>query len=134
MSYYLPNAKRENLTVLLGAEAQELVLEKDGQDFAAKGVRFLSNGEEFVVKAAKEVIISGGSIASPQLLELSGIGDPSILEAAGIPVKISNINVGENLQDHLSTFESNPSVSSKLTMTSSGRRNLRNRPLPLYSR
>jgi choline dehydrogenase-like flavoprotein len=48
-----------------------------------------------------EVILSAGSVQSPQLLELSGIGNPEILKAAGIDVKVENPNVGENLQEHM---------------------------------
>jgi choline dehydrogenase-like flavoprotein len=54
------------------------------------------------VKASKEVILSCGSVQSPQLLELSGIGNHEILNAAGINVKVNNPNVGENLQEHMS--------------------------------
>lgn len=54
-----------------------------------------------IIKAKKEVILSAGSIQSPQLLELSGIGNSSVLEAAGVQCKVENDNVGENLQDHI---------------------------------
>lgn len=54
------------------------------------------------IKAAREVIISAGSIQSPQILELSGIGRRDVLEAAGVELKVDSPNVGENLQDHMS--------------------------------
>ncbi|WEW61529.1 hypothetical protein PRK78_007019 [Emydomyces testavorans] len=90
---------------LSGANAEavtnEILLEKEDGEWTAKGVRVKCGGEEFIVKASKEVIISAGSVQSPQLLELSGIGNPKILEVAGIQTKVCNPNVGENLQDHL---------------------------------
>ena len=61
----------------------------------------------------KEVILAAGTFQSPKILELSGIGNPQILEPLGIPVVIDNKNVGENLQDHLMTgisFEANDGV------------------------
>jgi choline dehydrogenase-like flavoprotein len=48
------------------------------------------------------VILCAGSVQSPQLLEVSGVGDPAILKAAGAEVKFANPNVGENLQEHMS--------------------------------
>lgn len=59
------------------------------------------------------MILCGGSVSSPQLLELSGIGDPSILKSAGIDCKVPNPNVGENLQEHMMTamiYEIDPSI------------------------
>ena len=66
----------------------------------------MHGGEEHVVKTEGEVIICAGSVQSPQLLELSGIGDPEVLKAAGVEVKVNNSAVGENLQDHMSTSAS----------------------------
>ena len=104
-AYYLPNASRPNLLILPEAEAREILLvETDDSGWEAKGVRFTHRGAEFSVFASREVIISAGSVQSPQILELSGIGSASVLSAAGIPVKVDNANVGENLQDHLSTY------------------------------
>lgn len=82
---------------------QEVVLEKEGQDWVAKGVRFTHDGEERIVKTEGEVVICAGSVQSPQLLELSGIGNPDVLKAAGIEFKVDNPAVGENLQDHISS-------------------------------
>ena len=106
-AYYLPNAGRKNLVVLTNANAQELILEQTQyeSDSVAKGVRFEHDGQNHTATASCEVIVCSGSIASPQLLELSGIGNPSILEAAGISVKVANPNVGENLQDHISKYQ-----------------------------
>lgn len=104
-AYYQPVSGRKNLVLLTEAIAQEVVLEKDGEDWVAKGVKFTHDGEDHVVDVAGEVIVCGGSISSPQLLELSGIGNPEILKAGGIECKIDNPNVGENLQEHMSKLE-----------------------------
>ncbi|KAK4552514.1 hypothetical protein LTR86_010358 [Recurvomyces mirabilis] len=112
-AYYLPNAGRTNLALLTGASAREIVLEPSGDNLLARGVRFHHNGQEHVVRVSREVILCGGSVASPQMLELSGIGDPAILAKANIPVKVANPNVGANVQDHIMTshiFEVDPSV------------------------
>jgi choline dehydrogenase-like flavoprotein len=107
-AYYKPNATRPNLLVLARAEVQEVLLTKRndadaaGNSWKAKGVRFIHDGAQFMALASREVIISAGSVQSPQILELSGIGSSAVLSAAGIPVKVDNPNVGENLQDHLS--------------------------------
>jgi choline dehydrogenase len=69
----------------------------------ASGVTFLVNGKSYTVKAKKEVIVSGGVINSPQILELSGIGSPAVLHKAGVEVVVDNPNVGENLNDHTAT-------------------------------
>jgi choline dehydrogenase-like flavoprotein len=101
-SYYLPNSKRPNLTVLTEATALEIILEKEDSSWRATGVRFEHGGKAFSVAASKEVILSAGSVQSPQMLELSGIGNPEILNEAGVNVKVANPNVGENLQEHMS--------------------------------
>jgi choline dehydrogenase-like flavoprotein len=101
-AYYLPNADRPNLRVLTNAAVREIVLEKSGEQWTATGVRFDRDDKSYTVAASREVILSAGTVASPRLLELSGIGNPSILERAGITVKIPNRNVGENVQEHMS--------------------------------
>ena len=81
---------------------REVVLERERGEWIAKGVRFGHGNEEYYAKTAKEVIICAGSVQSPQLLELSGVGNRDILKAAGIDVKVANPSVGENLQEHIS--------------------------------
>jgi len=66
----------------------------------ARGVGFTSLGHNYHVKAAHEVLLCAGSLQSPQILELSGIGSKSILKPLGIDNIVANSNVGENLQDH----------------------------------
>ena len=101
-AYYLPNANRPNLRVLTDAVVREIILERSGEQWTATGVRFDHGGQNYTIAASREVILSAGTVASPQLLELSGIGNPSVLERAGITVKIPNRNVGENVQEHMS--------------------------------
>ncbi|KAF1811090.1 alcohol oxidase [Eremomyces bilateralis CBS 781.70] len=101
--YYHPNAQRNNLSLIMDAMAQRIVFSVNDAngDNVASGVEFLVDGKKYSVGAKKEVILCAGTIGSPQLLELSGIGDKSILEKYGINCLVDNPNVGENLQDHL---------------------------------
>jgi choline dehydrogenase-like flavoprotein len=101
-AYYTPNAMRPNLIVLTGALVKQVMLSKVDDKWMATGVRFEHAGNEYVASASREFILSAGSVQSPQLLELSGVGSPEILTNAGIEVRVANSNVGENLQDHLS--------------------------------
>jgi choline dehydrogenase-like flavoprotein len=94
--YFEPNAHRPNLTVICESLVHKVLL--DGN--RAIGVEFSYGGKTHQVKANREVIVSGGAVKTPQILELSGIGDPDILKAAGIEVKIENKGVGANVQDH----------------------------------
>ena len=66
----------------------------------AVGVEYLRGGERRVVRAAREVVVSGGAVNSPQLLQLSGVGPPALLGGLGIPVRKALPGVGENLRDH----------------------------------
>jgi choline dehydrogenase-like flavoprotein len=95
--YYEPNKGRSNLRVLCEALATNVELEGS----TAKGVSFIHGGQKHTVKVNKEVILCGGVFNSPQLLELSGIGDPEVLKAAGVDCKIELPSVGTNFQDHL---------------------------------
>ena len=96
--YLDPARARRNLRVETGAHAQCLLFEGT----RCVGVRYTMQGETFEARAAREVIVSAGSIASPQLLELSGIGQAERLKALGIAVKHDLPGVGENLRDHWS--------------------------------
>ncbi|MGK2956430.1 MAG: GMC family oxidoreductase [Solirubrobacterales bacterium] len=97
-AYLAPARKRPNLKVATGAEV--LRIEFDGN--RATGVTYLAGRRrtETTTKAAKEVLLSAGAIASPQLLMLSGIGPSAHLRDNGIKVKIDSPGVGSNLQDH----------------------------------
>lgn len=95
--YLEKNAGRANLKATTEALVTSITLDGD----KATGASFKNAGQEYKVKAKREVIVCGGTVASPQILELSGIGDPSILSQAGIECKIENKAIGENLQDHV---------------------------------
>ncbi len=96
--YLRPAMRRTNLRVAVNALATKVVIEGN----RAVGVEYSQDGQRKQVMASREVILSGGVINSPQLLMLSGIGDPAELVAHRIAVKISLKGVGKNLQDHAS--------------------------------
>ncbi|KAJ4489913.1 hypothetical protein J3R30DRAFT_6753 [Lentinula aciculospora] len=105
-NYLLPNAGRSNLAVLVGAQATRIQFSQtaSGGNASATGVQFTASGTNYTVLAGKEVILSAGSLHTPQLLELSGIGDETRLSALGIPIIVANSDVGENLQDHQTLY------------------------------
>ena len=99
-AYLKPALQRPNLTVITGALTQRILLEQR----RAVGVEFLRSGSTQTLKARREVLLSAGPIASPQLLQLSGIGPGAVLQQAGIEVAHELPGVGENLQDHLEFY------------------------------
>ncbi|MPZ10632.1 MAG: choline dehydrogenase [Kiloniellaceae bacterium] len=96
-AFLRPVLHRPNLTVMTGALAEKLRL--DGR--RVTGLDFRQGEALRRVRARGEVVLATGSIGSVQLLELSGIGDPAVLQAHGIEVTQALPGVGENLQDHL---------------------------------
>ena len=94
--YLDPARGRANLTIQANALTEGLLF--DGT--RCTGVRYSVNGEQREARAGREVILSAGSINSPQLLELSGIGQPDLLQRLGIEVRHALKGVGENLRDH----------------------------------
>ena len=94
--YLDPARSRPNLTIQANALTEALILEGK----RCVGVRYTVNGQSVEARAGKEVIVSAGSINSPQLLELSGIGQAERLQALGIEVRHELKGVGENLRDH----------------------------------
>ncbi|WP_072806250.1 GMC family oxidoreductase [Rhodococcoides yunnanense] len=99
-AYLKPIRKRENLTILTEALATRVLFEGS----AAVGVEYVAGGATRTVRAAREVILAGGAINSPQLLMLSGIGDKDQLAPNGIAVRHHSPQVGKNLTDHLSAL------------------------------
>ncbi|WP_027793086.1 GMC family oxidoreductase [Paraburkholderia acidipaludis] len=89
--------KRPNLTIITGAHTQRVIFEGK----RCVGVEYRGGGVDYVARARGEVILSAGAVNSPQLLELSGIGDARRLANLGIGVVQDLRGVGENLQDHL---------------------------------
>ena len=96
-AFLRPVRGRSNLTVITGAQVKKLRL----QGTRVQGVEFRQGGEERFAEARRETILAAGSIGSPQILQLSGIGPGALLQARGIPVLRDLRGVGENLQDHL---------------------------------
>lgn len=97
-AFLVPILSRKNLTVITGAHTQKILIEND----EAKGVAFSDKRKSIQLAfAKKEVILSAGAFASPQLLMLSGIGPAEDLKRVGIPIKKELEGVGKNLQDHL---------------------------------
>ena len=95
-AFLRPAMKRPNVKVVTGAHVTRILF--DGK--AATGVEYSHNGVTKSARAGREVILSGGAVNSPQILQLSGIGDPDLLQRLGIPVISANANVGQHLQDH----------------------------------
>lgn len=95
---YLQGAsKRSNLTVLTGALVHNVLFDNK----IATGLVYERNGELHQVNAVQEIVLAAGAVRSPQILELSGIGDPAVLSRNEIKITHANSSVGENLQDHL---------------------------------
>jgi choline dehydrogenase len=91
-----PVLKRPNLTLQLHAQVTRVLW--TGR--RATGVEWVSNGQTQSAHAEREVILSGGALQSPQLLQLSGVGPADLLRQHGIAVQADIPAVGENLQDH----------------------------------
>jgi choline dehydrogenase len=98
-AYLHPVLARPNLTVQTRAFVTQIQL----TGTRATGVRYRRGGQ-LEQASAGEIILSGGAINSPQLLQLSGIGSAEVLTAAGVPVRHELPGVGENLQDHLEVY------------------------------
>ncbi|HEX6795431.1 MAG TPA: choline dehydrogenase [Casimicrobiaceae bacterium] len=97
VAYLAPVRKRANLRIETNAQATGIVTE----DRRARRVAYRQGGVDQTVSANREVILCAGALQSPQLLQLSGIGPPALLQSLGIPVRHALAGVGENLQDHL---------------------------------
>ena len=96
-AFLRPIAHRQNLTVVTDANVQRINFSGN----RATGVKVIRRGQTEDFNARREVILSAGSIGSPQLLQVSGVGPGSLLQQHGIPVIHDAPQVGENLQDHL---------------------------------
>ena len=91
-----PVRARPNLTVLTGAHVSRVLF----AGTTATGVEWLAGGARHQARAEREVILAAGTIQSPQILQLSGVGPARLLESHGIGVVADSPGVGENLQDH----------------------------------
>ena len=95
--YLRPALRKGGVTLRTKSHATRILFEGT----RATGIAYQRGGKTFVARATREVILSGGSINSPQLLSLSGIGDAAVLKSLGIDVLVDAKAVGRNLQDHL---------------------------------
>ncbi|MCA0025018.1 MULTISPECIES: GMC family oxidoreductase N-terminal domain-containing protein [unclassified Mesorhizobium] len=96
-AFLRPAMKRANVRVETNALASRILFEGK----RAVGIEYLQKGQTKTARAGREIILSAGSINSPQLLQLSGVGPAALLHGLGIPVIHANENVGANLQDHV---------------------------------
>lgn len=99
-AYIKPAKNRPNLTILTDVLVQRVILKSK----VATGIEYLIKGDTKVINANIEVILCAGSIGSPQLLQLSGIGPKNVLKDAGVELQHELPGVGENLQDHLEVY------------------------------
>jgi 4-pyridoxate dehydrogenase len=99
VAYLRPALGRPNLKLEVKALATRILFE----GMRAVGIEWVQGGTKRTAYAAREVILSGGVINTPQLLMLSGVGDADELRSIGIEVKLSLKGVGKNLQDHMSS-------------------------------
>ncbi len=95
--YVRPALGRPNLTVLTGAQVSRILVSSN----RATGVEYVRGGRAQTLTAEREVILAGGAIHSPQILQLSGIGNPELLAQHGIRTVAALPAVGDNLKDHL---------------------------------
>jgi choline dehydrogenase-like flavoprotein len=95
-AFLRPAEKRSNLTIFTERTVNRVLFENK----RATGVEVLTDGQAEVIAARREVIVCGGAMASPAILERSGIGDAARLEALAIPVVHHNPQVGEGLIEH----------------------------------
>jgi len=96
-AFLKPTAGRKNLSVVTNAMAERLII-KDGR---VQGIEIRRNKIPMRLGAKREVILAAGSIGSPQIMQLSGIGSGELLNYFSLPIHVDNPSVGTNLQDHL---------------------------------
>jgi choline dehydrogenase len=97
VAYLHPAMKRDNLHVELRAMTTKILFEGK----KAVGIEFMQHGKKRKVMAAREVILAAGSVESPKLLEISGVGQGALLQELGVAVVHDAPMVGENMQDHV---------------------------------
>ncbi|MDJ0629994.1 MAG: GMC family oxidoreductase N-terminal domain-containing protein [Rhodobacter sp.] len=97
VAYLKPARRRSNLKIVTNAQTERILFESR----TAVGVRARIGGSKTDIRARKEIILCAGAIGSPQLLMLSGVGDPDDFRPHGIETQVELKGVGKNLQDHL---------------------------------
>lgn len=94
---------RTNYVLITGQKVVKINLSRDHEGLRARSVRIIERGDNSSVRtvsARKEIILAAGTIHTPQILQLSGVGPRNVLEAAKIPVLLHLPGVGSNFQDH----------------------------------
>ena len=113
-AYLKPAKKRRNLSIISNAQVHRLIFEGN----RAIGLEYETSGRKEIVHANIEILMSAGAIHSPQLLQLSGVGDASELQQLGVSIVADLPGVGQNLQDHVNApliYKSNlPITANKL--------------------
>jgi 4-pyridoxate dehydrogenase len=100
-AYLRPAMRRPNLKVATKAMATRVLIDRERR---ATGIAYHQNGASLEALARREVLLAGGVINTPQLLMLSGIGDPKELSPIGVETRVAAPGVGKNLQDHVSVI------------------------------
>lgn len=100
-AFLKPASQRPNLTIMTGCHVERLLIETTEQGALCRGVRFSGGSRQFSASVRRETLLAAGAIASPQILQLSGIGPANHLHAHGIAPLRDLPGVGANLQDHL---------------------------------
>jgi choline dehydrogenase len=100
-AFLKPAASRPNLTIMTGCHVERLIIDDGVNGKVCRGVEFTGGGTAWTATASRETLLTAGAVGSPQLLQLSGIGPASLLQAHGVAVHVDAPGVGDNLQDHL---------------------------------
>ncbi len=100
-AFLKPASQRPNLTIMTGCHVERLLFADTPQGKRCTGVQFTGGGRAFSATAQRETLLAAGAVGSPQILQLSGIGQADDLQRHGIAPVANVPGVGDNLQDHL---------------------------------
>ncbi|KAF8212665.1 alcohol oxidase [Mycena galopus ATCC 62051] len=116
-AYYTPFTDRPNLVVITNATVSRILWANGSgsNNLTATGVEYVLNNETLTINASQEVILSAGTIGSPKVLELSGVGNSTILKAAGVAPVLDLPTVGENFADHVQSWANAFTINTTLT-------------------
>ncbi|KAF5365844.1 hypothetical protein D9757_012803 [Collybiopsis confluens] len=103
-AYFEPHVSRPNLKLVSSALVTKINFASGHGSLTAVSVDYVSNNVTYTAKASKEIILAAGTIQTPQVLELSGVGNKTLLSSLGIKTLLDVPLVGENLQDHPVTY------------------------------
>ena len=100
-AFLKPASQRPNLDIMTGCHVERLLFDHGANGTVCTGVQFTGNGRAYTATAQRETLLAAGAVGSPQILQLSGIGDAGELRRLGIAPVADLPGVGANLQDHL---------------------------------